>query len=359
MYIHVYAYVCAYGGKDHNVYIGYDFITEEFQVRCDNKLALFLNEFDISKYLTCEMNTGRGYVGFTSALHPNKSNNDQGNTKIWIERKDNIEELVSTVADMKSDISVIIDISEWTFEGKSEVEMLFKNKCTRQLIEKYKKTNTRKSYSTWKHFMEFWSRFHLKYAIDNPLDVIFHRNDLERYNALFRHLLLLRRCHYLIKECWKSNRCSSHLWSSPHSTVSKDRINDLCRFVNICINKMLFFVNVLMFYANNEIIECHYHHLIDQIINHSNTIDQVMQLHDVFLHNLCKHFFIIANHTTYVYTFYLLSLVLEFSHIIDLFIQWDHTAREFDWFDFENELRTNQKVSFVFFYRKTRLFIYF
>merc|ERR1712087_917676 len=112
----------------------------------------------------------------------------------------------------------------------------------------------------------------------NPMDVIFKAYDLERYNGLFKLLLLLKRTHYDANKCWKEmmmNACIS------------PRV--------LCISRrMLFFANNLQFYIQFEVIDIEYKQLLSKIDGTKN-IELVMEAHQVFLHSLCRQCFLIGN----------------------------------------------------------------
>merc|ERR1712129_121497 len=116
---------------------------------------------------------------------------------------------------------------------------------------------------------------------------IFDEYDLERYNGLFRFLLLLKRTHCQINKCWK--QIGSHRCINTHLFISLS-----------ILRRMLFFVNNLQFYIQFEVIDIECKALLKKVDGTKN-IELVMEAHQTFLHSLCRQCFVIGNEQLWNY----------------------------------------------------------
>lgn len=266
-------YSDCFDGKLHSFAIIFCHLESEIKVTIDDELVLFANQFGIEKFVKTEIGTGRAWVGLTSSC--------------------------SLVNCKKESIS--IDILQWSFCGKFQ----FETTAFEHNLDHFERGGGGNS---WKHAMKFWSRINLEYNICNPMDVIFDEYDLERYNALFRFLLLLKRAHCQINKCWKQIsiqiKRKRHLSSSP-----------IWLFILSISRRMLFFVNNLQFYIQFEVIDIEYKALLKQIEGTKN-IEFVMEAHQKFLHSLCRQCFVIGNEQLWTYVTKILCLLLQTTALI-------------------------------------------
>ena len=193
-------------------------------------------------------------------------------------------------------VAAVIDIIQWSFSGKF-------------MFESYEDNMDHFDHGdAWKYAMKFWSRLNLEYNISNPMDVIFDKYDLERYNGLFRFLLLLKRAHYDMNKCWK--QISINIKQKKHMSNSPIWI-----FILSISRRMLFFVNNLQFYIQFEVIDIEYKALLNKI-NGTKNIEFVMEAHQTFLHSLCRQCFLIGNDKLWSYVAKILCLVLQSTTLI-------------------------------------------
>merc|ERR1712013_453268 len=176
--------------------------------------------------------------------------------------------------------------------------------------------------------MKFWSRLNLEYRIENPMDAIFKAYDLERYNGLFKFLLLLKRTHYDANKCWKAMSISVKKKKKKSISVISPAVLSVSR-------RMLFFVNSLQFYIQFEVIDIEYKALL-QKINGTKNIELVMDAHQLFLHSLCRQCFLVANDELWLLISKILCLVLQSTQLIRAHIEAPRTQ-------FEAEMQKVQK----------------
>eukprot|EP01083_Nonionella_stella_P291017 990308_1 len=273
-----------FDNKVHSVCIIFCESRSEMKVTLDDELVLFLNQFKVSKYVNTEIATGRAWVGITSCCssiaNPNAAN---------------------------------IDVTQWSFSGKF-------------MFESHENGGSMNGNESWKHAMKFWSRLNLEYRITNPMDIIFDSYDLERYNGLFHFLLLLRRAHFNVNNCWKQINVAMKL-----------NVLELHAPISLCIlsfsRRMLFFVSNLQFYIQFEVIDIEYKGLLNKI-NGTKNIELVMEAHQTFLHTLCRQCFLIGNDALWHYISKILCLVLQSTQLIANYIEkqryTNHYVKQFD-----------------------------
>lgn len=89
---------------------------------------------------------------------------------------------------------------------------------------------------------------HLQYRINWPLHLLFSPRVLERYNTLFRFLLLIKRMQYGLQVLWCDQRALFKV--TPRSE------HDM-RILHLC-NELMFFLKNLQYYIQVDVLESKY-----------------------------------------------------------------------------------------------------
>jgi len=287
-------YSKCFDSKQHAVGIVFCFAQSELKITIDDEIALFVNKFRISKYVQTEIATGRAWIGITSAY---KHNHHDG---------DNKENEASN-----GNEGVVIDIIQWSFSGKFVFESYDNSE-----FDYVSNTGN----DSWKYAMKFWSRLNLEYKISNPMDVLFNDYDLERYNGLFKFLLLLKRTHFHMNKCWKEMSIYIKQNRKKSSSMNSNLPDSVWSNILSISRRMLFFVNNFQFYIQFEVIDIEYKALLNKISGTKN-IELVMEAHQIFLHSLCRQCFLIGNDNLWHYISKILCLVLQSTQLILSYIE--------------------------------------
>lgn len=90
----------------------------------------------------------------------------------------------------------------------------------------------------------------LQYKINWPLHLLFSPKVLERYNILFRFLLLIKKMQYELHMIW----CQ-------HTRESKLKTKQNVRVMHLR-NELMFFVDNLQYYIQVDVLESKFNHFI-------------------------------------------------------------------------------------------------
>jgi gamma-tubulin complex component 2 len=128
------------------------------------------------------------------------------------------------------------------------------------------------------------------YAVPFPLSLVVSRVTLTRYQLLFRHQLALRHLETSLANAWSDH---SKVLSWKHKS-SSGRIERAKRKVWTLRSRMLIFVQQLMYYCSNEVIEPNWTALMERLKMDADdrssrrTVDELMQDHVDFLATCLK-----------------------------------------------------------------------
>lgn len=121
----------------------------------------------------------------------------------------------------------------------------------------------------------------LGYNVTFPLSLVLNKKVITKYQMLFRHLL---NCNYL-------ERSLSMTWlegARKKSGVRKgDKLYHVSQLMSTLRGKMLHFIHQMSYYIFFEVIEPQWNALEESIVK-SETIDQLIKLHDDFLNSCLK-----------------------------------------------------------------------
>lgn len=84
---------------------------------------------------------------------------------------------------------------------------------------------------------------HLQYKINWPLHLLFSPKVLERYNILFRFLLLIKKTQYELHMVW--NRSIAKCKSKSHQNIKVIQLR----------NELMFFVDNLQYYIQVDVLD--------------------------------------------------------------------------------------------------------
>eukprot|EP00750_Incisomonas_marina_P030421 INCI7499.3.p1 GENE.INCI7499.3~~INCI7499.3.p1 ORF type:complete len:369 (-),score=68.23 INCI7499.3:145-1251(-) len=118
--------------------------------------------------------------------------------------------------------------------------------------------------------------FSLGYQVDWPLSLIISRQALIKYQILFRHLFFCKHVEKLLCSTWQEQQVTKEL--------------DLGRAMGRSYalrQRMLHFVQNLIYYITVEVLEPRWHSLIVDV-KKAATVDDVIQFHQTFLDSCLK-----------------------------------------------------------------------
>ncbi|KAL4227566.1 Gamma-tubulin complex component 4 [Mactra antiquata] len=125
-----------------------------------------------------------------------------------------------------------------------------------------------------------WSSLALNYTVQWPLHIFFTPNVLEKYNRIFRFLLVVRRTQLDLQQCW-SIQMSRKIQDKDRAEILKWQLR----------NHMSFLVDNLQYYLQVDVIESQYGILIEKI-NSTRDYEAVKLAHEHFLSALLSQCFV-------------------------------------------------------------------
>ncbi|XP_055851463.1 gamma-tubulin complex component 4 homolog [Episyrphus balteatus] len=126
----------------------------------------------------------------------------------------------------------------------------------------------------------FCQHMRLQYKISWPLHLLFSPIVIERYNLLFRFLLLVKRVQYRIHSIWHNDLQSGRIG---------EFVNPLGRNLR---NQLMFFVDNLQYYIQADVLESQFSILMNTILNKAD-FEQIQRAHSVFQANILSLCFMI------------------------------------------------------------------
>ncbi|KAH8306684.1 hypothetical protein KR044_006527, partial [Drosophila immigrans] len=125
-----------------------------------------------------------------------------------------------------------------------------------------------------------WQNLHLKYKYKWPLNLLFSPTTIERYNNVFRHLLIIRKLQYDLHLIW-----ARHKWVAKIGTPVDVKIMNFR-------NHLTFFLDNLQYYIQVDVLESQFSILINVIQNKAD-FEEIQRAHSVFLANVLSQCFLL------------------------------------------------------------------
>ncbi|EDW28313.1 GL19136 [Drosophila persimilis] len=123
---------------------------------------------------------------------------------------------------------------------------------------------------------------HLKYIYKWPLNLLFSPKAIERYNQIFRFLLIIRKLQYDLQQVWKTQILAEKLMSGPKNM----------KMMNL-LNQLMFFLNNLQYYIQVDVLESQFSILIN-VIRKKADFEEIQRKHTVFLANVLSQCFLLS-----------------------------------------------------------------
>ncbi|XP_052795876.1 gamma-tubulin complex component 4-like isoform X1 [Mya arenaria] len=143
-----------------------------------------------------------------------------------------------------------------------------------------KEGSTSSSSSSQSNVEPGWSSLALTYSVQWPLHIFFTPAVLEKYNRVFRFLLMVRRAQMDLQQCWSIQMSHKHA-PKDKAEVTKWQLR----------NHLSFLVDNLQYYLQVDVIESQYGILVDKISN-TRDYEAVKVAHDHFLSALLAQSFV-------------------------------------------------------------------
>ncbi|XP_060645091.1 gamma-tubulin complex component 4 homolog [Drosophila nasuta] len=125
-----------------------------------------------------------------------------------------------------------------------------------------------------------WQNLNLKYNYKWPLNLLFSPTTMERYNNVFRHLLIIRKLQYDLQLVW-----ARHKW------VAKTGARVDVKIMNFR-NHLTFFLDNLQYYIQVDVLESQFSILINVIKNKAD-FEEIRRAHSIFLANVLSQCFLL------------------------------------------------------------------
>ncbi|XP_068150690.1 LOW QUALITY PROTEIN: gamma-tubulin complex component 4 homolog [Drosophila tropicalis] len=124
---------------------------------------------------------------------------------------------------------------------------------------------------------------HLKYTCKFPLNLLFCPKVIERYNKIFRFLLVIRKLQKTLQDVW-----ANQTWSAKTTSGS----------VNVKVmnfrNHLLFFLDNIQFYIQVDVLESQFS-IIMKVIKSGADFEEIQRAHTVFLANVLSQCFLLSD----------------------------------------------------------------
>ncbi|KAH8376918.1 hypothetical protein KR093_002202, partial [Drosophila rubida] len=125
-----------------------------------------------------------------------------------------------------------------------------------------------------------WQNLHLKYKYKWPLNLLFSPTTFERYNTVFRHLLIIRKLQYDLQLVW-----ARHKWVAKTGNPVNVKIMNFR-------NHLTFFLDNLQYYIQVDVLESQFSVLMNVIKNKAD-FEEIQRAHSVFLANVLSQCFLL------------------------------------------------------------------
>uniref|UniRef100_A0A6P4FZF2 Gamma-tubulin complex component n=1 Tax=Drosophila rhopaloa TaxID=1041015 RepID=A0A6P4FZF2_DRORH len=123
----------------------------------------------------------------------------------------------------------------------------------------------------------------LKYTYEWPLNLLFSPKAIERYNIIFRFLLIIRTFQYEIQRVW-----AKQTWKAKREpTALNNKIISLR-------NHLMFFLNNMQYYIQVDVLESQFGILMN-VIKSKTDFEEIQRAHTVFLANVLSQCFLLSD----------------------------------------------------------------
>ncbi|KAH8249199.1 hypothetical protein KR032_007173, partial [Drosophila birchii] len=124
---------------------------------------------------------------------------------------------------------------------------------------------------------------HLKYIYEWPLNLLFSPKAIERYNKIFRFLLIIRGLQYQMQRVWAKQTWTEKVESSGTNI----------RVMNLR-NHLLFYLNNLQYYIQVDVLESQFE-IFMNVIKSRADFEEIQRAHTVFLANVLSQCFLLSD----------------------------------------------------------------
>lgn len=134
-----------------------------------------------------------------------------------------------------------------------------------------------------------WDLFTLQYNVDGPL-VTMLEPSMSKYKVIFKPLWRIKHIELVLSsKIWKAQICNEKSFR----TMSGE-LNLITKTLNFLTSQMIHFIGQIQYYILFEVIECEWVALC-KCIDHAETIDDILQSHQVFLESIKARIFLDEN----------------------------------------------------------------
>ncbi|XP_017121165.1 gamma-tubulin complex component 4 homolog [Drosophila elegans] len=123
----------------------------------------------------------------------------------------------------------------------------------------------------------------LKYTYEWPLNLLFSPKAIERYNRIFRFLLIIRTFQYDIQRVWAKQTFQAKRMPTSLNT----------KIINLR-NHLMFFLNNMQYYIQVDVLESQFGILIS-VIKSKAEFEEIQKAHSVFLANVLSQCFLLSD----------------------------------------------------------------
>lgn len=173
-----------------------------------------------------------------------------------------------------------------------------------------------------------WEALRMHYSVRWPFHVLFTPGILEKYNAVFRFLLSVKRAQVALQECWALQMLEKGRLDSAAASLRHSR-QWLLR------NHMSFLIDNLQYYLQVDVIEAQFMQLLVALAEKSESGDSVRDIeriqlaHQHFVASLMGQAFLFNKPVTQCLS-QLMALCFQFSEMVRLVEREKCRAEEFD-----------------------------
>nr|XP_016945410.1 gamma-tubulin complex component 4 homolog isoform X2 [Drosophila suzukii] len=123
----------------------------------------------------------------------------------------------------------------------------------------------------------------LKYSYEWPLNLLFSPKAIERYNKIFRFLLIIRTFQYEIQRVW-----AKQTWKAKSLPAPLDN-----KIINLR-NHIMFFLNNMQYYIQVDVLESQFSVFMN-VIKSKADFEEIQRAHTIFLANVLSQCFLLSD----------------------------------------------------------------
>jgi len=152
-----------------------------------------------------------------------------------------------------------------------------------------------------------WDIFSLDYHVDTPLSTILSVNDIVRYKKIFHFLWGIKRVEYSLNSIWRKMRSSNNTLRLFNQYIATEIHQS-----HLIMNEMIHFISNFQYYIMFEVFECSWKNLENSVQNEAMDLDQLIDSHHQYLHDICTKIFLSNSESCYECFKKLLSIIIKF-----------------------------------------------